>query len=145
MLEHQLIQPRRNHPVESDNGIWSVDIESGNLTRYTHSDDRFLFFSHDGRSFYYMGNVWAHKHELRVIDTDGTDDRLLSRDNDYFRRAAIHPKEDIIITHVGHDMPERRGLWVMDADGSNEQKIESDGAIPRFAQTQNPDLTENDK
>jgi Tol biopolymer transport system component len=122
----------RNHPVESDNGIWSVNIESGNLTRYTHSDDSFIFFSHDGRSFYYMGNVWAHHHELRNINTDGTDDRSLSRSNDYFGGASMHPEDDLIVAKVGHDMPNRRGLWIMDTDGSNELKIEGEGAAPMF-------------
>lgn len=122
----------RNHPVESDNGIWSASISTGDLVRYTDSDDSFGFFDHDGRSFFYLGNVWIHHHNFVRIDIDDSDETVMSRPNDYFSGSDIHPEEDIIVYDVGHDFPFRRGLWIMETDGSHELKIEDDGAAPHF-------------
>ncbi len=122
--------------------LWEKDLPDGDPQRLTDSDDVLEFepyFSSDGNYLLYV--TWhdeekgaIHRKNLNTGDTE-----QLTDEKGIYRKPRFNPENDQIVyrkesgnSHQGQVYGENPGIYTMDADGSNAEKVMDSGSNARF-------------
>ena len=116
---------------ESSLGIWVVDADGGNNRRLTDGDKdrlpRLPSWSPDGSSIIYTVLRGPVVVDMYVMNTDGSDRQLLTRNGHY---PVWSPDGDRIVYVSAARNKNSGSIFVMNSDGSNGQSLLSSGTSP---------------
>ena len=125
------VHPIRGWPTSE---IYVMDANGGNQQNLTNDphDDRSPSWSPDGKRIVFetdRDNDRGHNIEIYVMDADGTNQRRLTNNVTEDRYPAWSPDGERIAFsarregHVVHNLDITYEIYVMDADGQNEQRL----------------------
>ena len=125
------VHPIRGWPTSE---IYVMDADGGNQQNVTNDphDDRHPSWSPDGKHIIFetdRDNDRGHNIEIYVMDVDGTNQRKLTNNLTEDRYPAWSPDGERIAFsarregHVVHNLDITYEIYVMDADGGNEQRL----------------------
>ena len=125
------VHPIRGWPTSE---IYVMDANGGNQQNLTNDphDDRSPSWSPDGKRIVFetdRDNDRGHNIEIYVMDADGTNQRRLTNNVTEDRYPAWSPDGERIAFsarregHVVHNLDITYEIYVMDADGGNQQRL----------------------
>ena len=125
------VHPIRGFPTDE---IYVMDANGGNQQNLTNDphDDSSPSWSPDGKHIVFdtdRNNDKGHNREIYVMNADGTNQRRLTNNRTEDEEPAWSPDGERIAFsarregHVVHNLDTTYEIYVMDADGENEQRL----------------------
>ena len=121
-----------HHPIESDNGIWVVDIDGSGLTKLIEGTYSFSFFHPNNEFLYYSTDTWAHHRGFKRMSLDGSNITSISSPGDYWSATGINPQGTELICAKSSDSIPERELWIMNHDGTDRKRLICDLERPMY-------------